>query len=554
MTHPLHPLPLPPDLILVLGMHRAGTSSVTRGLQAAGVALGDNLIAGNEGNPTGYWEDLDFNEFNAELLRALGRDWHWLEYTSASDVELLVTKGYLERGLQLLGTKLVSPKPLALKDPRTAKLLPFWREVIRASHLRVAFVLVTRHPMSVAKSLIQRDRFAAEKCFLLWLEHMVVSLAHTTDSTCVVVDYDDMINSPETQLRRIAQVFGLHLQLSELKEYKEQFLKPALRHTLFAGSTLEVESACPPLVEEVYGVLRMLATSKGAVNFPEVAQNIERWTLELARMRPQLRWIDWLLAHLNALHGGIMEREGKLVEMREEAVAHAAEVESKQSNLIAQESRNQALEGALIEGHHQLGNMAARLAQSEDKIALLSQALRNREEEVSEQKRKVESQDGKVVVLSAAISELEERISTITELAHQQKKESSAKEEYIARQDESIEKLRENLAQLEQQVVELRDELVECQRELASLNVDFTARNLELSRRESRILGLKRVLRQQGHVAKQLREQVAVQEEMIAALSESTGRQHRILQVIQSSLSWRLTRPLRFFDDSRDLL
>ena len=53
------------QLIVVLGMHRSGTSAITRGLKVLGVELGDQLIAAVEGdNSKGYWEDSDLNTLN----------------------------------------------------------------------------------------------------------------------------------------------------------------------------------------------------------------------------------------------------------------------------------------------------------------------------------------------------------------------------------------------------------------------------------------------------------------------------------------------------------
>ena len=43
--------------VLVLGMHRSGTSAIARGLAALGVFLGDDFLDAKPENPTGYWED-----------------------------------------------------------------------------------------------------------------------------------------------------------------------------------------------------------------------------------------------------------------------------------------------------------------------------------------------------------------------------------------------------------------------------------------------------------------------------------------------------------------
>jgi len=61
--------------ILIVGMHRSGTSVLARGLQALGVSIGDNLLPGNEWNPKGYFEHADIVGLNDTLLGLVGRRW-----------------------------------------------------------------------------------------------------------------------------------------------------------------------------------------------------------------------------------------------------------------------------------------------------------------------------------------------------------------------------------------------------------------------------------------------------------------------------------------------
>lgn len=42
-------------VIVVLGMHRSGTSVFARGLPVLGVELGDRLMAPDPYNPRGFW-------------------------------------------------------------------------------------------------------------------------------------------------------------------------------------------------------------------------------------------------------------------------------------------------------------------------------------------------------------------------------------------------------------------------------------------------------------------------------------------------------------------
>ena len=161
-------------LIVVLGMHRSGTSAIARGLQVLRVPLGDRLMPPNAlDNPTGFWEDLDLYALNIEMLNAIGSDWDRLSAIGKDEVEALRKSGFFLRGAELLRAKMGARPRFGFKDPRVAKLLPFWKRVFAHCRYDASYVLSLRHPMSVARSLEKRDGFAAEKSYLLWLDHVL---------------------------------------------------------------------------------------------------------------------------------------------------------------------------------------------------------------------------------------------------------------------------------------------------------------------------------------------------------------------------------------------
>ena len=62
--------------IIVLGMHRSGTSALMRTLNLCGVDIGSNLMPpGPEDNVKGFWEHMDIYQANEKLLQNLGSSW-----------------------------------------------------------------------------------------------------------------------------------------------------------------------------------------------------------------------------------------------------------------------------------------------------------------------------------------------------------------------------------------------------------------------------------------------------------------------------------------------
>ena len=62
-------------IIVVLGMHRSGTSVVTRVFNLLGANLGKNLMVPAEDNPAGLWESAEIVAIHDEMLLHLGYSW-----------------------------------------------------------------------------------------------------------------------------------------------------------------------------------------------------------------------------------------------------------------------------------------------------------------------------------------------------------------------------------------------------------------------------------------------------------------------------------------------
>ena len=284
-------------IIVVLGMHRSGTSVITRGLQVMGVVLGDRMMPAAEGNnDKGFWEDIDLNALNIEMLNAIGSDWYHVTAITSVDIDLLRKQGYYLRAAELLRQKIGSASVFGLKDPRIAKLLPFWKEVFNHCQLDVSYILAVRNPLSVAKSLAERDGIEAEQSYLLWLGHVVISLLHSSDDERIVVDYDRLMQSPSHELNRIANSISLEIDPVELESYETVFLDEGLRHTVYTINDLSLDATCPPIVREVYAALLNAASDNFNLSDAWAKNKILDWSDELERLRSPLLLIDRILA------------------------------------------------------------------------------------------------------------------------------------------------------------------------------------------------------------------------------------------------------------------
>ena len=311
-----------PKLIVVLGMHRSGTSVVTRALQAMGADLGDKLMPAVEGdNPKGFFEDTDIYALNVDMLQALQCDWSSLTPTSSTDVQSLKDRGYLVRAADLLKAKTRGKPVFAFKDPRVAKLLPFWKEVFDFCQFDVTYVITVRHPRSVAKSLQQRNGFDLEKGYLLWLEHVVQILAFAEGNKFAYVNYDRLVDAPQAEVKRLAKLLGLHLDGVALEKFEQDFVDLELRHSNFGLRDLEIDAVCPPLVREIYASMSSTSTTKPGKVGGIGNELTNRWGKEFDRLKPMLSYIDHLWADKETQRTELKRLSTQVADLAEETAA-----------------------------------------------------------------------------------------------------------------------------------------------------------------------------------------------------------------------------------------
>jgi hypothetical protein len=298
-------------VIIVLGMHRGGTSAITRGLKAIGVCLGDNLCPSNDNNPRGFWEDLDCLAINQELLRHFHSGSHLALACRFSEHD--PTLGALrEKALQLVRRrKTECAGAWGFKDPRTSRLLPFWRQSFEACGFAASYVIAVRNPISVALSLQKRDGIPVEKSYFLWLQHMVPAILESAGTSRVVVDYDLLMDEPLVQLQRMSSILGETLNAingSSSAEYID-FLERGLRHTKFSLSDLALDDRIPEDVGTVYGLLLRAAKDEIDLCAPDVVQTFNAVKSRLQKFASAFAYADALEEDRTHLHRTLAEHE-----------------------------------------------------------------------------------------------------------------------------------------------------------------------------------------------------------------------------------------------------
>lgn len=197
--------------LLVLGMHRSGTSALTRALGLLGLETGRRgaLMEAAPSNRSGHWEISALTECNDRLLRAAGGRWSGPPSDlSGLGAEAAGTAGAEARALV---ADLLPAAPWTWKDPRLCLTLPFWHEVLGA---RPPAVVCLRHPLEIAASLQRRNGFAPAYGMALWERYLRSLWSNLAGRPTLVIDYDTVLGSPGEVIDRLAAFVAEHVGVS----------------------------------------------------------------------------------------------------------------------------------------------------------------------------------------------------------------------------------------------------------------------------------------------------------------------------------------------------
>ncbi len=186
------------EQLVVLGMHRSGTSLVAGLLSKLGLYVGEEpeLLAPQPDNPKGFFERSDVVAINDALLAAQDATWdrplgvlnnrnpeHIQEFPAAKIRELV--------------SNLESHSPFLIKDPRFCLTINTWQKYLD----NPVYLFVYRDPVEIALSLQRRNRMPITVGIALWEFYIVNLLQSIAGKKVVVVDHASALADPQAFLR-----------------------------------------------------------------------------------------------------------------------------------------------------------------------------------------------------------------------------------------------------------------------------------------------------------------------------------------------------------------
>ena len=238
--------------ILVAGMHRSGTSALTRVMNLHGAALGAGTLGKGADNETGFWENLSVLAIHEGLLTDLGRSWsdprplpeHWRRTPAARRAEQAIA--------DVLASEFGTESLFAIKDPRLGPFLKLWLKTLKRMHIRPTVCIPFRNPVEVAASLAQRNHLPTPLSQLLWRQSVAASARNSRNLSRVAVSFDALLDDWRAAIQRIGVALDIDWPRSDdaTAAQVEAFLSGNRRHHMASSEA--------PGLELMFGALQAL--------------------------------------------------------------------------------------------------------------------------------------------------------------------------------------------------------------------------------------------------------------------------------------------------------
>lgn len=249
------------DIVVVLGMHRSGTSALAGILARHGCTLPQEVMPANDFNPKGYYESLLTYNLNDAIFRAQETSWDdWQvfpqDWYGTADMD-----ASLAEGRKVLQNEFKDAPISVLKDPRICRLMPFWSQLFDNENLQPTYLLIHRNPIEVANSLLRREGWPISVGFLLWLRHVLEGESGSRGAARSFTSYERLLTDWRTVIGRFQSDTGLTLPLTSDAAAEEvtSFLSSDLRHSSESAQTLAAHPDATPWVKTTFEIMERWA-------------------------------------------------------------------------------------------------------------------------------------------------------------------------------------------------------------------------------------------------------------------------------------------------------
>ena len=247
--------------IVVVGMHRSGTSAISRVLNLLGADMPKKLLPPRSSNPAGFWESKDVMTLHDKMLSGAGTSWDDPGYLPTFWNSREYLEIYQKKFAEIIERELGDSNLFVLKDPRISRFVPLTVSALKQIGISPKFVIALRNPLEVAASLKKRDGFHLAKSLLLWLDHSLRAEKMTRNFPRSFVLYEEMLTDWRSSFRAVAEDLELIFPAWSTRNdvLIESFVSSRLRNHSFSLEDTLLHKDVAQWVKASYESLRLLA-------------------------------------------------------------------------------------------------------------------------------------------------------------------------------------------------------------------------------------------------------------------------------------------------------
>ncbi|KQP35025.1 sulfotransferase family protein [Methylobacterium sp. Leaf100] len=363
-------------LVLVIGMHRSGTSTVAGALGVLGATMPAKGLGLSDDNPKGHFEPKEIVALHDRVLASAGM--HWWDWDRFPDAwyDSPAAQEFIDELVDIVRAEFGDAPVFVVKDPRTCKLMPLWRRVAAILDLDAVAVLPFRHPDEVARSLHARDGFPLPNTLMTWLRYVLEAERESRGMRRVFLRYEDLLADGRSVMRRVVET--LQLPLPRLSEADlaalDRFIDPDLRRSR-AGSG-SIDHLHPWLQDAVTSYVRELTPAhEGAGQQPVsvvLDQTHAAFATACAAFVPALHATNKGFEDAqgrNMLIPGLQAERDAAQDLARSANAKWAEAEARIAALLIEGAEVAELRAALQAKNDQIGRLESAIQQAKSKDA-----------------------------------------------------------------------------------------------------------------------------------------------------------------------------------------
>ncbi|HEX8739896.1 MAG TPA: SEC-C metal-binding domain-containing protein [Casimicrobiaceae bacterium] len=241
--------------VVVLGVHRSGTSAVSRVLNLCGAYLPPEVKPAMLGvNAKGFWETEAILDLDARVMQQLGGNWDRVDFVLPESGAVI--DEFVADARAVVTNQYAAASTILIKDPRIGALAPLWQRVLSGMGFATAWVVPVRNPLEVARSLHARGDMGVREGLALWLAYIRrIGDFSRGRSDVIWFTYEELLADWRAVVARVAKKLGVALDPAAQPAEVDRFLDRDLRHQVADDDLLD-SLPDEPLVDDVRAAYR----------------------------------------------------------------------------------------------------------------------------------------------------------------------------------------------------------------------------------------------------------------------------------------------------------